>query len=344
MPQTTTTPSYDKTVDIVRSAIPRMAELKIPITPSNYAVWFEYLSDSNAGLRREMDALLGREEPISDVEMRDLYERYLEERSEKVASAKTALSRVVNALMQHINAADGHYNSFSAELKDVAEGLSGDVTGDNLNVLIDRAVNATHAALERSAEMKQQFSDLAVEMQTVRSELARTQEEARSDPLTGLYNRLAFQEELSRLGAYETEDSHTPCLMILDIDRFKGVNDTYGHLAGDHVLQAVANEIRASVRGRDVVARYGGEEFAILLRDTARSGCMAVAENVRLHVARSTIQLPPELGVAEPIAVTVSIGGAWFRDGELTEALVDRADRALYRSKEGGRNRVTWES
>jgi len=79
--------SYDQTVNIVRNAIPRMSELKIPITPSNYAVWFEYLSESNPALRAEMDALLGRAEPITDDEMQDLYTRYLEDRSEKVASA-----------------------------------------------------------------------------------------------------------------------------------------------------------------------------------------------------------------------------------------------------------------
>mgnify|MGYP001818003489 FL=1 len=82
MPNTNT--KYDQSVHIVRNAIPRMSELRIPITPSNYAVWYEYLTDSNKDLRREMDALLGREQPITNSEMQALYERYLEERSEKL--------------------------------------------------------------------------------------------------------------------------------------------------------------------------------------------------------------------------------------------------------------------
>lgn len=346
VPQTdeNTRPSYDQTVDIVRSAIPRMSELKIPITPCNYAVWFEYLAESNQELRSEMDTLLSREQSISEAEMRGLYERYLEERNEKVSSAKNALGQVIKALMQHINHADNHYSSFSSELQDVAEGLSGDVTTDSLNALIDRALQATNSALERGAEMKQKFSDMAVEMQQVRGALARSQEEARADALTGLYNRLAFQEELSRLGQHAAADGHVPCLLILDIDWFKRVNDTYGHVGGDHVLQAVAQQIRCNVRGKDIVARYGGEEFAILLRDTPRSGCMAVAENVRLHMARSMIQLPAELGFDQPVEVTVSVGGAWYREQEAIEGLVDRADRALYQSKENGRNRVTWDA
>ena len=336
--------NYDHTVNIVRSAIPRMSELKIPITPSNYAVWFEYLGNGNPALQAEMDALLSRDRSISNDEMQDLYVRFLEDRSEKVASAKSALNQVVKALMHHISQADGHYSSFSSELKDVAQELAQDVSTDDLNSLIDRAVKATNGALERGAEMRQKFSDLAVEMQQVRSALARSQEEARSDALTGVYNRLAFQEEIGRLAEYAADDSHTPCLLLVDIDFFKRINDSYGHLAGDHVLQTVAHKIKQAVRGRDIVARYGGEEFAILLRDTPRSGCMAVAENVRLHVARTVIELPADLDYDQPVEVTVSLGGAWYREDETVEALVERSDKALYRSKENGRNRVGWEN
>ena len=334
--------SYDRTVAIVRNAIPRMSELKIPITPANYAVWYEYLNESNEDLQQEMDALLGRDTPITDAQMRALYERYLEARSEKVQLAKTALSQVVNALLMQIGQADGHYNHFSAELNEVAQALSGEVNADGLGALIDRAVRATNSALERGAELKQQFSDLALEMQQVRSELARSQEEARADPLTGLHNRLAFQEELAGLAA-AANDTHAPCLLLIDVDFFKRVNDSYGHLAGDHVLKAVAQEIKASVRGRDLVARYGGEEFAVLLRDTPRSGCLAVAENVRAGIERGVIELRGELGFEQQLQVTASLGGAWYRDKEAIEAFVDRADRALYLSKENGRNRVTWE-
>lgn len=343
MPMTVSSDYYAETVNIVRTAIPRMSELQIPITPINYAVWFEYLSDNNQELRQEMDGLLSRPQPITESEIKHLYERYLEERNEKLNVAKSALNQVVTALMQHISQADGHYNDFSAELKDVAEGLSGDVSTDNLNALIDRAVQATNTALERGATMKEQFTQLAVEMQQVRGQLAKSQEEARSDALTGVYNRLAFQEELVALIKKGADDTHPPCLILLDIDFFKKVNDTYGHLAGDHVLIAVAQQIKASVRGSDVVARYGGEEFAILLRDTPRSGCLAVAENVRLHIGRNPVALPAELRISKRIPVTASLGGAWVRIDENPEALIERADKALYRSKENGRNQVSWE-
>lgn len=128
---------------------------------------------------------------------------------------------------------------------------------------------------------------------------------------------------------------------MVDVDFFKQVNDRYGHLIGDHALRAVAQEIKGIVRGRDMVARYGGEEFAVLLRDTPRSGCIAVAKHIRSGIEQSRIRLPD--GAGEPLALTVSVGGAWLRTGESVEDFVGRSDQALYLSKHNGRNRVTWE-
>lgn len=339
-----TTTNYDHTVDIVRNAIPRMSELKIPITPPNYAVWYEYLSNSNQALGQEMDALLSRKQPITNIEMKALYEHYLEERSEKLSVAKTALSQLVSALVNHIKHADVHYSGFSTELNEITASLAGETSAEDLYTLMNRAVSATNTALEHGAELKQKLSSLACEMDEVRSKLVHSQQEARADALTGLHNRLAFQEEMAALPKFAAQDIHAPCLLIIDIDFFKHVNDNYGHLVGDHVLKVVAHEIKACVRGRDMVTRYGGEEFAVLLRDTPRSGCKAVGEHIRASIEGKTINLPEELLANKLLAVTVSVGAALFREQETPEAFIDRADRALYLSKEHGRNQVTWEN
>ena len=342
MPSHDIEPDYARTVHIVRSAIPRMSELKIPITPINYAVWYEYLNASHPDLHDEMEVLLGRGGPITDAAMQALYERYLEERSEKVKYVKNALGQFVSALMSHIAHADEHYVGFSSEMKSVVEDLSGEVSSDGLNGLIDRTIRATNTVLEHGAEMKQRFSQLAAEMQQVRNDLARSQSEARLDPLTGLNNRLAFQEAIGKLPTTSTDDGHATCLLLVDVDFFKKVNDTWGHLAGDHVLKIVAEGIRDSVGEHGLVARYGGEEFAVLVRNTPRSDCEMVAEGIRRCIQSHAIQCPSELGLEQPISVTVSVGGAWYRSGESIEAFVDRSDSALYQSKQGGRNRVTW--
>jgi len=330
---------YNQTVKIVRDAIPRMSALQIPITPENYAIWYEYLSDSNQALCQEMDALLNRDEPISNVEMQSLYQRYIENRNEKLEFAKTALSQLISSLRGHVK----HYTGFSNELTDIAIKLDENISSEDFNILIDQAVNATKTALNESEALRSNLSSMAAEMEIIQDKLVRSEEEARADALTGLSNRLAFQETLADLSKTVSEDSHAPCLLLVDIDYFKKVNDTHGHLIGDQVLASVAQEIKESVRGRDMVARFGGEEFAVLVRDTPRSGCKIVAENIRANIEAKAIQLSNSPAGDTLLVVTASVGGAFYRDKETIEDFLDRADRSLYASKENGRNKVTWE-
>lgn len=157
---------------------------------------------------------------------------------------------------------------------------------------------------------------------------------ALSDPLTGLRNRRAFEEDLQREAPRADREGAALSLLIVDVDHFKAFNDRFGHPAGDDALRAVARLLREHARRSDSVARIGGEEFAVLLPDTDVEGALALAERFRAAVERH--EWPDR-------AVTVSIGVATVRQasGDTAAALVREADRALYRSKSGGRNRVT---
>lgn len=343
MPSNSPDKHYDQTVAIVRTALPRMSEFRIPITPANYAVWYEYLAKTNQALCQDMDDLLARGKPITEREMGNLYKRYLNEKDEQLQLAKQALARLLQTLLDQIGHADDSYSRFSSALGDIANDLSAEVSSDALNELIERALKITEGALEQGSTFKERLISLASEMEGLRDELARSQEQARVDPLTGLNNRLAFQEQIEALGLENRSDAHNPCLLMIDVDYFKRINDTYGHIGGDAILQQVGREILRNVRGKDTVARYGGEEFSVLLRDTPRSGCQTVAEHIRAGVASCLFNLPEDLALKEAVSVTVSIGGAWFREKESFASFVDRADRSLYFSKKGGRNRVTWE-
>ncbi len=158
------------------------------------------------------------------------------------------------------------------------------------------------------------------------------------DPLTGLANRRHFRNVLSREIDAVARSGDSALLLMLDIDHFKKVNDTYGHLAGDRVLQAIANCLAACVRPMDTVARYGGEEFAAILPNCPASFGQIVAERIRETVGNLSIFVSPLVS----IQVTVSIGGAyapeWVRS--TTALWTDRADIQLYRAKSEGRNRV----
>lgn len=161
--------------------------------------------------------------------------------------------------------------------------------------------------------------------------LARTRREfqqmSRTDMLSGLLNRRAFIEDISKV-----EHGH---LLILDIDRFKQINDRFGHLAGDDVIIAVAQTLRENVKGPHLVARVGGEEFAILFCDLAHGEMLQAAEKLRRTVAANPID-----SMQQTISVTVSGGIADFTPTRDFSAVYAAADRALYFAKSSGRNRL----
>lgn len=158
------------------------------------------------------------------------------------------------------------------------------------------------------------------------------------DPLTGLGNRRHFLSVLERAIETVARSGDSMLLLLLDIDRFKSINDTHGHLVGDQVLQAVGNCLAGCVRPMDTVARYGGEEFAVILPNCRPLFGRAVAERIRQTIAALDIAAAPLLNVK----VTVSIGGAyapeWVRS--TADLWIERADLQLYRAKTGGRNLV----
>ncbi|WP_246483620.1 GGDEF domain-containing protein [Paenacidovorax monticola] len=161
------------------------------------------------------------------------------------------------------------------------------------------------------------------------------------DPLTGLANRRHFRTVLEREIDRVTRSGEAALLLMLDIDNFKKVNDTYGHLAGDLVLQSVARTLSACVRPMDTLARYGGEEFAVVLPACQAAFGRVVAERVRRAVEATPVRISP----AVELNITVSVGGAfalqWIRS--TTQLWTERADHQLYRAKMAGRNRVSIE-
>ncbi|MCF4166629.1 PleD family two-component system response regulator [Zavarzinia compransoris] len=172
----------------------------------------------------------------------------------------------------------------------------------------------------------------------LRATMQKTAEMALIDPLTGLYNRRYLENHLSaRMDQDRGGERRSTVLMLLDLDHFKSINDTYGHAAGDAVLKQFAHRIRMNVRGVDLAARYGGEEFIVVMPETMADEARMIAD----RLVRVTAQEPFHIGDGREISVTVSAGVAQIAEGERPGEVIRRADEALYRSKAEGRNRVT---
>jgi diguanylate cyclase (GGDEF)-like protein len=201
--------------------------------------------------------------------------------------------------------------------------------------------NATNAALEeRGRDLEEAVRARTAELQAAN---ARLEELTRQDSLTGLLNRRAMAERIEELHAIARRHGHPYSVILLDIDHFKLYNDTQGHPAGDGVLRRIGNCFRDAIRASDSVYRYGGEEFLILLPETEARGASLVTERIRASVASRSIPHP-----ASPTSshITVSLGFTDVSTRQTAQEIgwqdvIQRADHALYRSKQAGRNRAT---
>jgi two-component system cell cycle response regulator len=177
-------------------------------------------------------------------------------------------------------------------------------------------------------------------LETTRADKERLEQLASTDPLTLTLNRRALMERLTQELDRASRYAGTVALLMVDLDHFKQVNDSYGHLVGDDVLRAVSQILVREARAVDVVARYGGEEFVVVLPEQGVEGATAFAERVRARIAEAP--LVPMEGARAPLSMTISIGVAVFPSPTVVgvEDLIARADEALYRAKAQGRNRV----
>ena len=191
------------------------------------------------------------------------------------------------------------------------------------------------ALSEQLEAMQEKVAAMEAHSEQMQEQVRKERLRAMTDLLTELPNREAWQERLSFEYNRWQRYSHPLTIGVLDIDLFKRINDSYGHKAGDRVLQLVAREFRDRLRTTDFVARFGGEEFVVLFPETEPSDARAVVDKLREHVGKLPFHFR-----GEPVTVTFSAGLAGFIAGDTEESVFDRADRALYQAKDAGRDQV----
>jgi diguanylate cyclase (GGDEF)-like protein len=196
-------------------------------------------------------------------------------------------------------------------------------------------ISALDMSLAVESYCNARVSGLQDSLKTQRDESKRWRELSHTDSLTSLYNHTFSRHSLGQAMEQACVDGRPLCVMMADLDHFKTINDTYGHLAGDEVLRIVAARMLSVARSGDEVGRYGGEEFLFILKDTDLDAAHDVAERVRAHVSGDTIH-----SGGASLDVTVSIGLAQACPNETVNSLIERADAALYAAKAAGRNCV----
>lgn len=323
----------------LRLVLQMMGQHQITPHPRNYALCYEYVLARNPSLNRALDSHFAHNAELSEEVSISLYDEFIAHGSMSTMNrAQEELKRVLRSVMLQLlqtgNEFAQYANGLGSQLERMKDTSNIDLVREIGMVLVEDTRHMESTSKATTARL----TGATEEVDRLRKELDDARREASTDPLTGLLNRRAFTTVISNAIAKSSADQQPFSLLLLDIDHFKSINDTYGHLVGDKVLRFIGRLLAQVLKGQDTVCRFGGEEFAALLPDTRLQGAEHVAETIRNRLMNSQLRLT-ESGQSLG-EITASFGIALYQPGETIEELIHRTDRALYEAKHAGRNRV----
>lgn len=322
-------------------AINLSAANQTPPRPSIYSVWFNYVTGDNREAKSRVRALMQGGGPVSAYDLEQIHGEYLAGDTVRQASIEHANKRLERELADVLKAVQGHIDTsetYCGSLSRSAQGLCAQTSVESIRFLIEELLAENAQMRGRTVTLAKSLEQSKTQINSLHAALIESRICAETDPLTGIANRRGFQERLrSEIGRCKFYGQRF-CLVLADIDHFKRINDTFGHLIGDEVLRYFARILQSRAVADGCVARYGGEEFALILPDTGHAAAKRCADLLReqFSAARLVVSESKEQ-IGE---VTASFGVAEHLAGEPLESLVQRADERLYKAKAAGRNRV----
>jgi len=328
----------DETADDIyacaAAALASMREYDLPPTPCHYAIWFEYHAGRHLPLRRALSVALSNRRRIDSRMMAELYDLFLAGGSERQA-AQEVRAMLVDA-KDKLDRAGADAKHYGSTLREAVGEMQRSATPRA--EVIRRLAEETAAISAKSSRLSAELAASSRRIAELEQQLAAAHKASMTDALTSLPNRRAFDAMVLEQAGRAMNTGAPLALLMLDIDHFKRINDTWGHTVGDAVIRHVGQTIAQHIVEPACAARYGGEEFAVLLPGLGLDAAVAHAEGIRRTLAQRRLSLRAN---AESIGqVTVSIGAAVYEPGEPIKTWIERADAALYDAKRQGRNRV----
>jgi diguanylate cyclase len=254
------------------------------------------------------------------------------DREQSALDSSKQLDSLVMSEMLEMTTTVQRASDLGALRKEVSGRL--DAIGAHFKAFRAREEERHQAQIVRAERMRARISELERESHVLQETLKQEQRTALIDALTGIPNRAAYDDRVDKDFRSWRATNVPICILAWDIDRFKTINDQFGHKAGDKVLRVIGQFLAQQVRGTDFVGRYGGEEFVMILVETTIEQAAVVAEKIRAGVAALGFHFKNS-----PVTVTASCGITAFREGDSIDLAFNRADQALYRAKGEGRNR-----
>lgn len=326
--------------ELLRLILQKISGHPAALNPATYAVWYEFLAGINPPLTAAMNKLLAENGLLTTELAQNFFDQYVSEGNPQAQNSfRQNMQKLLDNLAKFAESTGTETDRFSAGLQKYGETLNKGIDAPSLKNLVGEIMHDTQSMRSSVDTLQGKLLESKDEVEKLQLELQNARNEALSDPMTGVFNRRGFEAQMKKLQANPEMKGHRVCFMMVDIDFFKKVNDTYGHLFGDKVIRGIANALKARVKGQDTVARMGGEEFAVILPDTPIQGAYALAEQIRQSIANSKIRRLDKQENVEGITISIGIADCAI-EGDWNDAL-GRADEALYASKTQGRNRTT---
>lgn len=329
----------EKAAEYLRLTLAKLGELKWPVTAINYSLLYNYFAGETVALNEELDGLIARNTPLTSDLAEKLFTQYVchcrevvnEDLHAEIINTLTSVLGSFVDLAGRTAQSNSSLQSHIKKLKAVSEPT------EVLEIASD-IIRDTTSFIDASQTFEESLRDTTKEIDQLKGELDKARQQAFNDALTGLMNRRGFDNALEESISDARENGSFLCLLLIDIDHFKTVNDTHGHLVGDKVLRGLSKLLVNQMRGNDFLSRYGGEEFAVILPNTPITGAFTVAENLRLSALK--LRLTHVKTGNRLTEISISTGVACYRKGEKTEDFINRCDKALYRAKHLGRNKT----
>ncbi|HCY84323.1 MAG TPA: GGDEF domain-containing protein [Desulfobacteraceae bacterium] len=326
----------------LRLALKQIARHQLPYNPICYAVWYEYATGRNEALNLDIKTLEERNTQIGYDTILKFFRSYIADEQSQLAEIKTTeFKTILGEITRHLGSSGRQIDKNGANVESFSGRLVNENTAEEVRKISKGILSETKSIIHQSNSLKQEMDDTITEIDALKKELEGVKRAAKTDMLTGLLNRRGLDEAMARTLDYVNKNQIPLTIIIADIDHFKQVNDTHGHLIGDNVLRMLAKLLKEHIEAKDIAARFGGEEFILILPETALKEAFVLAEKIRLSLkGRRWINK----NTGQPIgAITISLGVAEYQAGESLPDLIERADNALYQAKDTGRNKTVTE-
>ncbi|MEM1274923.1 MAG: GGDEF domain-containing protein [Pseudomonadota bacterium] len=333
--------TQDSPEELAKRTIAHLEAHKLPPLPSLFETFYTYFEGRNDMLNFAIDRLFDRRLPPKLSELDELHQRHFVDelrmqdlRHDLFAGLEDEVSGMIDVVGKYLDDNEG----YSGELSDSMPQIDMGNVPLRVRETVQKLLDENRKMRRETEQMTERLEQSRGEVQEIRVSLVEAQEKILTDPLTGLGNRRKMDQVLPHEIANARARGATLCVAMADIDRFKRINDTFGHPVGDAVLEFFSGVVKRNVKGRDEAVRYGGEEFAIILPRTEIENAQALMDRIReeLKASQFTVNRSGEaLG-----QITVSMGVAVLHPGDTVDSLIARADANLYRAKTEGRDRV----